>query len=340
MCERPPIWLELWNTLILRTPMSAKAEGTMDKPTSATRLPGIRTALARAASKLAEPILARVMAHRGIMVNPYITGKYLPLQESAPYFVLDQTEQDARHPDELPVPPQHLWEGWGPTAEDYLSSGRKDIQSMLRILENAGENPAGFRAVLDLGCAAGRMLRFFPFAGKESERWGVDIKAKHISWCQLNLSPPFRFATTTTMPHLPFEDNYFDLVYCGSVFTHMSELADAWLLELLRILRRGGYAYITVHDKNALKILMGEYRHRKDHASLVNALLRLQEQAAVLDRKFSYFSIHTEPHTQVFYDLDYLLPKWSNFARIVSVNLEAMDYQTALLLQKPSTRQL
>jgi SAM-dependent methyltransferase len=313
--------------------MSEKRESTLDKPKSATRLRGIRAAL----SKLADPILARVMVHRGIIVNPYITGKYLPLQESAPYFILQQTERTPDR-DELPVPPQDLWEGWGPTAEDYLSSGQKDLESMLRILENAGENPVSFRAVLDLGCAAGRMLRFFPFAGKESERWGVDIKAKQISWCQLNLSPPFRFATTTTMPHLPFEDNYFDLVYCGSVFTHMSELADAWLLELLRILRRGGYAYITVHDKNTLKILMGEYRHRTDHASLVNALLRLHEQAAVLNNEFNYFSIHTEPHTQVFYDLDYLVRRWSNFARIVSVNLKAMDYQTALLLQKPCTR--
>src|SRR5215467_4798375 len=105
--------------------MSEKGEGTVDKPKSATRLRGIRAALARAASKLAEPILARVMVHRGIIVNPYITGKYMPLQESAPYFILQPIERDASHPGELPVPPQHLWEGWGPTADDYLVSGRK-----------------------------------------------------------------------------------------------------------------------------------------------------------------------------------------------------------------------
>jgi len=48
------------------------------------------------------------------------------------------------------------------------------------------------------------------------------------------------------MLRLPFEDSSFDLVYCGSVFTHVSDLADAWFLELRRILRKGGYAYINL----------------------------------------------------------------------------------------------
>ena len=85
---------------------------------------------------------------------------------------------------------------------------------------------------------------------------GVDINAKHINWCQLNLGPPFFFATTTTAPHLPFEDGYFDLIYSGSVFTHISDLADAWLLELRRIVRKGGYLYITIHDKRTVEVLL------------------------------------------------------------------------------------
>ena len=48
------------------------------------------------------------------------------------------------------------------------------------------------------------------------------------------------FATVTTAPHLPFADGYFDFAYCSSVFTHISDLADAWLLELRRIVRSGG----------------------------------------------------------------------------------------------------
>src|SRR5581483_3033002 len=169
-------------------------------------------ALLRVGEKLARPLLTRVMANEGIVTNPYVSGKYIPLQGGAPYFICPREQPPSIRPeDELPVPPRELWEGWG---ADYLESGQQDTATMLRILERAGEDPRCFARVLDLGCAAGRMLRFFPRPTDAFERWGVDIKAKHIAWCQQNLSPPLRFPTTTTMPHLPFEDNYFDLVYC------------------------------------------------------------------------------------------------------------------------------
>jgi ubiquinone/menaquinone biosynthesis C-methylase UbiE len=297
---------------------------------------GFAPMLLRVARRIAQPIISRVLTSESIIVNPYISGKYLPVQQGAPFFILETVRADDVPSDgALPVPPEHLWEGWGPHLEDYLESGREDMKSMLRILQAAGEDPLGFRRVLDFGCAAGRMLRFFP-NDSNAERWGVDIKAKHIVWCQQHLSPPFRFVTTTTMPHLPFEDNYFDLVYCGSVFTHMSELADAWFLELMRVLRKGGYAYVTIHDKNTVKILLGAYRNRSDHAPLINALLSLHHETGVLDRDYAYFAINTEPRTQVFYDSDFLQKKWGNFARIVSVNPAAMDYQTAVLAQKTS----
>ena len=102
----------------------------------------------------------------------------------------------------------------------------------------------GYR-ILDFGCGAGRMIRFFDDLAEECEIWGVDIVAEYIIWCQQHLSPPFRFATSTTFPHLPFEDRYFDFIYCASIFTHIADLADAWLLELRRVTRPNGRIYIT-----------------------------------------------------------------------------------------------
>jgi SAM-dependent methyltransferase len=186
------------------------------------------------------------------------------------------------------------------------------------------------------------MLRFYPWSGDpQCERWGVDLKASTIAWCQQHLSPPLRFTTTTTAPQLPFEDNYFDLVYAGSVFTHIADLPDAWFLELRRILRKGGYAYITIHDKHAIQVLMAKYRAGEyPHLGwFVDMLERFDAQTGVLAQDYGCFSIEGGqwggfPVPQVFYDVEYLVRRWSPFARIISVTEEAYGYRTALLCQK------
>jgi len=204
---------------------------------------------------------------------------------------------------------------------------------MLDILTRAGVSWQALTRVLDFGCASGRMLRFYPHKSGRSEVWGVDIEAEYITWCQHHLSPPFLFAMATTSPHLPFEDNYFDLIYSGSVFTHISELADTWLLELRRILRRGGYAYITIHDKRTVELLS----NNKDlNYELYEMVRQFDEHTSVCSRNYAYFSIGADPHSQVFYDREYLVQKWSKFAKVVSVTPEAYRYQTAILLQKSS----
>ncbi len=269
-----------------------------------------------------------------IIQNPYVTGKVFPLQEDKEYFILEKPNPvDSRSSAaaDLPVPPPELREGYGKTEEEYLDSGRKDVEKMLEVLAQAGENSQTLSKVLELGCAAARMLRFYPYHQNKSEIWGVDIMSRNISWCQNNLSPRIQFATTTSAPHLPFEDNYFDLVYCGSVFTHISDLADAWFLELRRILRKGGYMYITIHDESSIKILLDEY---KDVSYLVPMIQDIDAKTSILSKDYASFSINSDPYSQVFYDAEYLIEKWSLFAKFVSRTERAYGYQTALLFRK------
>jgi SAM-dependent methyltransferase len=58
-------------------------------------------------------------------------------------------------------------------------------------------------------------------------------------------------------PHLPFEDRSFGLVYCGSLFTHIDDLAEAWFAELHRVLRPGGHLYFSINDQHAVRIIEG-----------------------------------------------------------------------------------
>jgi ubiquinone/menaquinone biosynthesis C-methylase UbiE len=195
--------------------------------------------------------------------------------------------------------------------------------------------------ILDFGCAAGRMIRWFKDISHACEIWGVDIMAEAIQWCQSNLSPPFYFVTTTSYPHLPFEDRYFDFIYSGSVFTHIADLADTWRLELKRILRPGGKLLNTVSDNHAVEILLDPQR-------CPDYWKRLQQwtEAAVkkdpgLDfSNYGMIAISCKPgegsqeDAHVFYHRDYITKFWGRFFTIASVTPDAYGHQTAVLLEK------
>jgi ubiquinone/menaquinone biosynthesis C-methylase UbiE len=221
------------------------------------------------------------------------------------------------------------------TPDAYLRGGQIDSETMLALLAEVDVPVDSVSRVLDFGCAEGRVLRFLP-RRSDSELWGVDINAERIAWAQQHLPAPFRFATTTTAPHLPFEDNYFDLVYCISVFTHISDLADAWFLEVLRVLRPGGHVYLTVHDEHTVELLRGAYREKRRHAFMVDLVRQFDEQTGVLSQQWAYFTIFADPGAQVFYDADYLVGKWSKIADCLTVRREAIGYQTALVFRKRS----
>jgi SAM-dependent methyltransferase len=279
--------------------------------------------------------IQRTLEGSGIVSNPFLSAKMLPLERrnvsdgETQLVVHHQKASGLPAPDGLPVPPQELREGWCGSDMDYLDSGRRDVARMLAIIGQAGESPARWVRLLDFGCAAGRMLRFVP-RPDECECWGVDIKGTHIAWCHEHLSPPFFFTATTTLPHLPFEDQYFDLVYCSSVFTHIGDLPDSTLLELRRILSPGGLVYLTVHDEHSVNALAVRFQER----GLAQNLRRINAETGILNSEYNFFYIGTEPWTNVFYNSRYLTKKWSRFMEIVSITPEAMDYQTALLLRK------
>ena len=257
--------------------------------------------------------------------------KYFPYKKSDDSFVIPKAPAVKYETcsQGLPIPPQELWSGYGETAEEYLSSGREHVQTMLSILHSSNFTLSKGNRILDFGCAAGRMMRELKNLSSLCEIWGTDINAEHIYWCKQLLSPPFHFVTTTTIPHLPFEDSYFDFVYAGSVFTHIDDLAEAWLLELRRILSQGGRLYITIHDNNTVQLLDGKYKTNWLAIKMNNTPSYTQSK-----HSHSMLVINRDTGSQVFYDIGYFLKTLEPMFDILSVNQEAYGFQTALLLKK------
>jgi ubiquinone/menaquinone biosynthesis C-methylase UbiE len=273
--------------------------------------------------------------------HTHLSGKFFPYKSQAAFYHIPKQHNlmaNYGDPVTLPIPPKHLWEGYAETDQEYLNTGNVHVTTMMEILSNDGFHmESGFR-VMELGCAAARMLRWLAEKALSGEFWGVDICAEHMIWCQQNLTPPFHFFTTTTEPHLPFPDEYFDFVYAGSVFSHISELADFWFLELRRIIRKGGRLYVTIHERNTIDRLF-----ETDPAFFLSEQLRkVDQETNILSTEFDMFTFamfskddkRNPKGAMVFYDIDYLKKKLQHLFEIKSVTQEAYGLQTALLLEK------
>jgi SAM-dependent methyltransferase len=127
----------------------------------------------------------------------------------------------------------------------FLGSGASWFVKMTRYYEELAGRPfAQCGNVLDWGVGCGRIARFFEKTGPRL--YGVDIDAVNIGWCKKHL-PWIETVQTSTNPPLPFADGMFELVYGHSVMTHLSEPDQmAWLAELARVTRPGGYCLLTV----------------------------------------------------------------------------------------------
>jgi len=267
-----------------------------------------------------------------------VSGHFYPYFETVPIRVVSKVEEppEISSEDGLPIPPRELHAGYGFNTAEYLVCGRSHHQAMMEIIRESGFVLEDEGRILDFGCAAGRMIRCFKDRAELHEVWGVDIRAEHIFWCQRYLSPPFRFATTTTHPHLPFEDNSFSMIYACSVFTHIGDLEDAWLLELRRVLQPNGRLFATVHDNHTIDLLMScSPGHWPHDTPLHRQVMDLESGYGITQPGFNMASVTIEPgNHQVFHDREFLRHRWGRFFKIHAFHPEGHNYQTAVVMSK------
>jgi SAM-dependent methyltransferase len=146
----------------------------------------------------------------------------------------------------VPYPPPTLLErvfgvgvdGWSDPHKAYDVIGGQTKQAIVDLLPDDWSFDG--KRVLDFGCGAGRSLRHFLPEAERGEFWGTDIDGPSVDWLQANLCPPLHAWQGPQAPPLGLEHGSFDLAYAVSVFTHLTDQSLPWLLELHRLLKRGG----------------------------------------------------------------------------------------------------
>ncbi len=231
--------------------------------------------------------------------------------------------------DLLPIPPKDIRMGYGKDDQEFLLMGQHTAESLRRVLGREGLYLKEGTSVLDWGCGSGRVLRHFAEEARHCEFWGVDQDATHILWAKQNLSPPFKFLTCTAYPHLPFEDGKFKLIYAISVFTHLFHLTDMWLMELRRILSRGGYAVLTILDEHTWQYLTEHEAERPFWLPNENLSKTLEADVVVLGA-----ASHTWDYSYSFFKTGWIAREWGQYLDVVSFEPLFESYQTAVVLRK------
>ena len=182
----------------------------------------------------------------------------------------------------------------------YLVGDRvaSDIDAVLAEHQIAFPDAA---RVLDFGCGCGRVLRHVKQRHPGWDITGMDIDAEAIAWCQQYLDDVGDFTNNRPWPPLPVAANTFDIVYAVSVFTHLpEEMQDAWLNELKRITKVGGFLLLSVHPFNLAGDADGFskdetgflYSVGPDTAGLPSFYqVSFQSRAYVLERWAKYFEV-------------------------------------------------
>lgn len=254
-------------------------------------------------------------------------GSYSPT-EIAPD-VAAQIKKDA-----CPLPTTEDREGYhGERHFEYWLSGLEDFKKIMAAGKESGLVIDRQTRVLDLGCASGRVLRHFA-AQSEVEPWGCDISENHVAWCNRYLPKKTKVFLNTSIPNLQVQDNFFDIVFAMSVFTHIESFETSWLAELSRVIKPGGIAYVTIHDETSWKNMPKDWGAGyavMNHPDFKEKWLKtgFPGEKFVLrwDANRSYSS-------NVFYKLNYVKRVWGKFFRIQKVIPNGSLYQTVLVLQK------
>ena len=246
-----------------------------------------------------------------------------------------------RDPSGLPDTDQR--EGYhGERHFDFWLSGLLDQQAILAELDRQGRRLAPGDAVLELGCASGRVLRHFAQQVDGLDVWGCDIQRSHVDWLVRHLSPRLKVFQNTVLPSLPIPDGTLDLVYAFSVFTHIDEFELSWIAELTRVLKPGGIAYLTVHTEHTWSRLNPEL-------ALYHDLMGVRDQVREYDIDESFlagpmpaqrtvFRWTSAQHnnTTVFLDSAYLKSAWGRFLEVLAIHREAAGYQDVVVLRRRS----
>jgi SAM-dependent methyltransferase len=244
--------------------------------------------------------------------------------------------------DPFPLPATEDRENYhGERHLDYWLSGYKDFQQLQAIYARHIGKELSSAAVLDWGCASGRVLRHFAYQADRIRAVGVDVKHAHCDWIRRNLDHRIVAFPVTILPHLPIPDSTFDLVYGFSVLTHVGEFDTTWIAELSRVTKPKGLICVSILGDHAWAKMKPGFLVYDAIASMRNHFDQKFDfgpnffASTALERFYvSWCSVDPVYNTTGFHSHKFVRDHWGRITEVVDIMTAAHDYQDIVVLKR------
>jgi len=239
---------------------------------------------------------------------------------------------------ELPYPGDELaYRVQGATGrESFHDSGKRSIGEIDKGLAAVGKTWESFKQILDFGCGCGRMLLWLEHLAGSAGLHGVDIDERAINWSKDNLNFA-SFQTNQPLPPLSYGDGFFDLVFNHSVFTHIDEdYQDAWLAELRRVTKPGGFLVLSVHGDHAFGLYQEFYGQNGGDAGALRDQMNRNGIVYVHDDPWTGGSFPDFYHS-TYHATWYVFEHWGRYFNIRAYLPRGdLDFQDLVVLERPA----
>ena len=210
------------------------------------------------------------------------------------------------------------------TIDEFIQGGEQTVEDIEDALASVNCSMGTISTFFDFGCGCGRLLL------TASQRWvnvslyGCDVDHRGIQWCRNNLDS-VELIVNEPLPPLPYNNDMFDVIWCGSVFTHLDENhQDLWLNELKRIMKTGGILLASVHGPHCWRKRLPPWTLRK-----------LQKNGFIFAATKADSDIHPDWYQVAWHTENYIRSHWAMFFEICSYIPRGFnDFQDLVVAKK------
>lgn len=230
-------------------------------------------------------------------------------------------------------------EGW--YKDHYFQTGADALRIIVSALLNNKRPPP--KAILDFPSGSGRVTRHLTSFFPEARITACDLYDYHVEFCMYNFGVDGQISDEF-LDQINFEDE-FDLIFCGSLFTHLpQEDVRHGLALITRSLSENGIAVVTFHGRYSIVIQDNKFKYIEDHLFDI-------ARREFIDSKFGYVA-YNHNFKRIFdkqasYGVTLFRPSWvmseletSDEVRILGYHERCWDdHQDVLVFGKPGINQ-